>query len=155
MFHSVFSWHFFFHSVLPQHIFFTQSFLDGLDTCSHCFSPKVFVQSIVNILPASILLKSVLDHYQPDRNVLTHSHKGIFFFFFFFFFFDLGFTALSRIFHLYRADCSSKVGENRRTQRKTTWPSVSRTWLSHIWPEPGSNHSGEKPNGSRVNSLIH
>ena len=76
-------------------------------------------------------------------------------FFFFFFFFDLGFTALSRIFHLYRADRSSKVGENRRTRRKTTWPSVSRTWLSHIWPEPGSNHSGEKPNGSRVNSLIH
>ena len=34
-------------------------------------------------------------------------------FFFFFFFFDLGFTALSRIFHLYRADRSSKVGENR------------------------------------------
>ena len=40
--------------------------------------------------------------------------------FFFFFFFDLGFTALSRIFHLYRADRSSKVGENRSTRRKTT-----------------------------------
>ena len=37
-----------------------------------------------------------------------------------FFFFDLGFTALSRIFHLYRAGRSSKVGENRRTRRKTT-----------------------------------
>ena len=72
-----------------------------------------------------------------------------------FIFFDLGFTALSRIFHLYRADRSSKVGENRSTRRKTTWPSVSRTWLSHIWPELGSNHSGEKPNGLRVNSLIH
>ena len=34
--------------------------------------------------------------------------------------FDLGFTALSRIFHLYRADRSSKVGENQRTQGKTT-----------------------------------
>ena len=43
-----------------------------------------------------------------------------YFFFFFFFFFDLGFTALSRIFHLYRADRSSKVGENRSTRRKTT-----------------------------------
>ena len=72
-----------------------------------------------------------------------------------FLFFDLGFTALSRIFHLYRADRSSKVGENWRTWRKTTWPSVSRTWLSHIWPKRGSNHSGEKPNGLRVNSLIH
>ena len=54
----------------------------------------------------------------------------IFFFFFFFFFFFLGggggggggggFTALSRIFHLYRADRSSKVGENRRTRGKIT-----------------------------------
>ena len=61
----------------------------------------------------------------------------------FFFFFDLGFTALSRIFHLYWANRSSKVGENR-TQGKTTWPSVSRTWLSHMWPERDSNHSGEK-----------
>ena len=33
---------------------------------------------------------------------------------------------------------------------KTIWPSVSRTWLSHMWPELGSNHSGEKPNGLRV-----
>ena len=31
--------------------------------------------------------------------------------FFFFFFFDLGFMALSRIFHLYRADRSSKVAK--------------------------------------------
>ena len=37
-----------------------------------------------------------------------------------FFFFDLSFTALSRIFHLYRADRSSKVSENRRTRGKTT-----------------------------------
>ena len=95
------------------------------------------------------------------HDIITHQHTYIyamgysFLFFFFFFFFDLGFTALSRIFHLYRADRSSKVGENRRTRRKTTWPSVSRTWLSHIWPERGSNHSNEKPNGLRVNSLIH
>ena len=34
----------------------------------------------------------------------------------FFFFFDLGFMALSRIFHLYWADRSSKVGKNWRTQ---------------------------------------
>ena len=59
----------------------------------------------------------------------------------FFFFFDLGFMALSRIFHLYWADHSSKVGKNRRTWRKTTWPSVSRTWLSHVRLEQGSNHS--------------
>ena len=40
------------------------------------------------------------------------------FFFFFFFFFDLDFTALSRIFHFYQADSSSKVGEDRRTRWK-------------------------------------
>ena len=59
----------------------------------------------------------------------------------FFFFFDLGFTALSRIFHIYWADRSLKVGENRRTLgKKNTWPFVSRTWLSHMWPERNSNH---------------
>ena len=71
------------------------------------------------------------------------------------FFFLLGFYGLSRIFHLYRADRSSKVVESRRTLGKTTWPSVSRTWLSHIWPKPGANHSCEKHNGLRVNSIIH
>ena len=39
-------------------------------------------------------------------------------FFFFFFFFYLGFTALSRIFHLYQAVPSSKAGKNRRKQGK-------------------------------------
>ena len=35
-----------------------------------------------------------------------------------FFFFDLCFTALSRIFHLYQADHSLKVGENGRYRGK-------------------------------------
>ena len=99
-----------------------------------------------------LLYRHVNQKSDYDMMISRTANKRIFFFFFFF---DLGFTALSRIFHLYRADRSSKVGENRRTRRKTTWPSVSRTWLSHIWPERGSNHSGEKPNGLRVNSLIH
>ena len=50
--------------------------------------------------------------YKLNKSLLIHV--------IFFFFFDLGFTALSRIFHLYRADRSSKVGENRSTRRKTT-----------------------------------
>ena len=65
--------------------------------------------------------------------------------FFLFCFFYLGFTALSRIFCLYCANCSSKVAENRRIQGKTTWPSLNRAWLSHMWLEQGSNHSSEKP----------
>ena len=36
----------------------------------------------------------------------------------FFFLFDLGFMSLSRIFHLYRADHSSKGGESRSTRGK-------------------------------------
>ena len=60
---------------------------------------------------------------------------------------------LSRMFHLYRADRSSK--ENRKTRGKTTWPSISRTWLSHMSPERGPNHSYEKPNELRVSSLIY
>ena len=44
--------------------------------------------------------------------------------------------------------------EKTRTRGKTTWPSVSRTWLSHMWPERGSNHSGEKPNGLGVSYLL-
>ena len=70
----------------------------------------------------------------------------------FWFVFDLGFMSLSRIFHLYRANRSAKGGKNRRTRGETVWPSVSRTWFSHMWPERGSNHSGEKPIGLRVDS---
>ena len=72
----------------------------------------------------NISTKFVGPNYKHCRIISFFGTKGHgdldFFFFFFFFFFDLGFTALSRIFHLYRADCSSKVGENRRTRRKTT-----------------------------------
>ena len=42
----------------------------------------------------------------------------VIFFFFLLLLFDLGFTALSRIFHLYRADRSSKVGESWRAGEK-------------------------------------
>ena len=60
----------------------------------------------------------------------------------FFFFFDLGFMALSITFHLYRSFI--KGGQKLENPGVcvcvcvcvggggTTWPSVSRTWLSHI-----------------------
>ena len=41
--------------------------------------------------------------------LLVQGWQFVRFFFFFFFFYDLGFTDLSRIFHLYQADRSSKV----------------------------------------------
>ena len=41
------------------------------------------------------------------------------------------------------------------TWKKITWPSVCRTWVSHMSPERGSNHNGERHNGLRVNSYQH
>ena len=66
---------------------------------------------------------------------------------FFFFFFDLGFTALSRIFHLYRADRSSKVGENRRTRRivcvEVLWPSQPNGVMSSVVSLPNHTFTGQ------------
>ena len=77
----------------------------------------------------------------------------VFLFVVFFCFFYLGFTAHSRIFHLNQADHSSKGAktrepvENHQTIRKQNlaFPHVTRVRLKH---------SGEKPNGLRVNSPI-
>ena len=48
-----------------------------------------------------------------------------------------------------------KGGRKPENLGKTTWPCVRGAWLSHMWPERGSNHSSEKPNGLKVNSPIH
>ena len=69
---------------------------------------------------------------------------------FFFFFFDLGFTALSRIFHLYQA-YPSKGGQKPENLGKNHL-TIHKQSLAF---RRGSNHSGEKPNGLRVNSPIH
>ena len=117
----------------------------SITTIKKAHSPSIsnlYDARVTNTAPNTIWNNIVQAKY--SIRVSDHSH-----------FFYFGFTALSRIFHLYRADHSSKVGENRRTRGETTWPSVSRTWLFHMWPEWGSNHSGEKPNGLRVNSPIH
>ena len=75
------------------------------------FSPRRNFASLT-IQTAVILIW--LANAQADQNIWW-AHT-FFFFFFFFFFFDLGFTVLSIIFHLYRVDRSSKVGENWRTR---------------------------------------
>ena len=56
--------------------------------------------------------------------------------FFFFIWFQEYFIYIESIVH----QRWSKTG-------KTTGPSVSRSWLSIMQPEKGSNHSGEKPDG--------
>ena len=48
-----------------------------------------------------------------------------------------------------------RLAKTREPGEKNTWLSISRTWLSNMWPERGSNHSCEKPNGLGVNSTIH
>ena len=69
------------------------------------------------------------------------------FFVFFFFFFWFGFYGPFKNISLISSRSFIEGGRKPENPEKTTWPSVSRTWLSHIWPERGSNHSGEKPNG--------
>ena len=63
--------------------------------------------------------------------------------------------AHSRIFHLSRADRSSKVGKNPENPGKN-YLSVRKQNLAfpHV-TRRDSNHSGEKPNGLRVRSFIH
>ena len=113
----------------------------------------IFTHTFLIKLCIRIFLLGTLFYY-GGQEILVFGHVPHRFIYLFIYF-DLGFMALSRIFHLYRAGCSSKVGKNWRTWGKTTWPSVRRTWLSHMWPEWGLNHSGEKPNWLRVNSPIH
>ena len=72
---------------------------------------------------------------------------------FFFFFFDFGFTVLSRVFHILSRSFI-KVDENRRTGENHL--TIHKQNLAfHMWPKRDSNHSGEKPNGLRVDSSIH
>ena len=71
----------------------------------------------VRLFQNSILHHNVMRWtYNAYKN--AHFFSFLFFFFFFFFFFDLSFTAVSRIFHLYRAYHLSKMGENQRTRGK-------------------------------------
>ena len=142
--------------VLHIQIFFSQP--TGYVTTYTVFNP-------ITTLSEAIKMSINNTFFYKEEDISAHdcepigvcaliSLNAVFFIYLFIFFF-WSFTALSRIFYLYRADSSSKVGEKRRTWRKTTWPSVSRTWLSQMWLERGLNHSGEKPSGLRVNSPIH
>ena len=75
---------------------------------------------ILLAVPAYVSLSRISLLHPPveirKNNVLFNLNFQFFFFVFVFFYF--GFTALSRIFHLYRADHSSKVCEKWRTRRK-------------------------------------
>ena len=74
----------------------------------------------------------------------------------FFFFFLFGFYGPFKNISLISSQSFIKGGRKpENLEKKKHLPSVSRTWLSNMWPEQGSNHSGEKPNGLRVNSPIH
>ena len=82
-------------------------------------------------------------------NVKTTVWLGIFFFFLIWVLwpFQEYFTYIKPIVQRW-----AKTGE---PGKKTTWPSVSKAWLSHKPPKRGSNHSGEKLNGLKVNTPIH
>ena len=84
--------------------------------------------------------------------------------FFFFFFFWSGFYGPFKNISLIASRSFIKserkpefIKSERKPEnpgKKSTWPSVSRTWVSHMSPERGSNHNGERHNGLRVNSPI-
>ena len=108
--------------------------------------------------PWLVLLKKLTD---LDLHCLSLSiwicmnnlDQVIFFFFFLIWVlwpFQEYFTYIETILHQRWAKTGEPAGK-----KNNTWLSVSRTWLSHMWPEQGLNHSGEKPNGLRVNSPIH
>ena len=79
-----------------------------------------------------------------------------FFVFFFIVFFLFGFYGCFKNISLISSRSFIKGGRKpENSGKKTTWPSISRTWLSHMWPDQGSNYSSEKPNGLRVSSPIH
>ena len=60
-----------------------------------------------------LLLRVVLLMSGINSEVPLYIHNEYYYFFY------LGFNVLSRIFYLYRADRSSKVGENRGTRGRT------------------------------------
>ena len=77
-------------------------------------------------------------HRQSSQNVLLlkYSNKCFIFFFIFFLFGFYCFTALLWIFTYIELIVHQKWAKNWEPVEKTTWPSVSRTWLSHnyvIW----------------------
>ena len=68
---------------------------------------------------SKILSDEILSSILSRLDFFFFFFLDFFFCFFFFFFFDLGFMALSRIFHLYQADRSSKVGETGEPGEKS------------------------------------
>ena len=57
----------------------------------------------------------------------------------------LGFSALSRIFHFYRADHYSEVGGNRSTWRREPSDLPVQNLASHMGPERGSTSAVRDP----------
>ena len=102
----------------------------------------MIIRSSDSTISFSVVVKVPTSHpSDPDSisaSVIFNFLQSFFFFFYlfiFFVFFYLGFTA--RQYYFTHFEPNRKVG--RRTPRKTTWPSTSRTALSHMWHVIGSN----------------
>ena len=127
----------------------------GLSLCA--LSTGIFVKlttnktSLTRLIFKMDLWPFIIQHCQSVVHSWLESYLSQNHFFFFLFGFYDPFKNISLIL----SQSFIKGGWKLENLEKTIWPSVSRTWLFHMWPERGLNHSGEKPNGLRVSSLIH
>ena len=130
------------------------------------FSFQTFLVSEKSV--TKIFKKSKI--WKPSKAPFCHyTFLTLFFFFFFSFFSFFFFIWVLQPFQEYFTYIKPIIHQN---WAKATWPSVSRTWLPHMWPEWGwttvvlfvlrfyglvnpINHSGENLNGLRISSLIH
>ena len=104
--------------------------------------------SIIEVM-GSLWKNNYVDNEESDQPV--HS-----WFFFYIFFFDFGFYCPFKNISLISSWSFITGGQKPENPGgKTTWPSVSRTWPSHMWPEQCSNHSGESTSlSTRLRGLL-
>ena len=90
----------------------------GFTLCHWCHGARLCAGAVTFSWPSphtclyhAFLFSTLLLKSEKNNVLFNLNFQGFFFFYF-------GFTALSRIFHLYRADHSSKVCKKWRTRRK-------------------------------------
>ena len=102
------------------------------------------------LLPILLLLPLLLSQ------TITNYHDIYFFFFWFGFYGPFkNISLISSQLFIKGGQKLEKTGEPRENHltihtQTLAFPHVTRTWLSHMWPERGLSHSSEKPTGLRV-----
>ena len=92
---------------------------------------------------------------QIDNNSLSNDCLIFFYFFCLFFFFLFGFYSSFENISLISSQSFIKGGRKPENLGKNYQTIRKQNLAFPMWPEGGLNHSGEKPNGLKVSSLIH